>query len=463
MRYDPLQTLEIADFGRPLLESQFLPSPSMPEYAHPGEARPQELYEMAFIDQRKGCGVVATDDIKAGTEIILERAAIICDYPQDKLASNPEDLNKRIAGIVQAMGVDFAQSFLTLPSANRDDLGIFDAIVTASHIPIIMTGTATAAAVGLNSAYLNHACIPNSYASVVELKLSESYDEEDRNYWISVRACMDITQGSEITVSYRNHSMPSELRKQELEKQFDFECLCDQCEYPSPRIEGFLAVFMGFNKAIYDPKIFDSHPAWVLHGVYRMSINMIRAGIIDVRYPVLWEHCAVVCSWHSDIGRAMMFLKKAQVGFKRIEGSAGQNYLRMKLWYERPELMPAHGVSQRGLSNRNDISLLLMNPEHETSMLFMMSAENDGYIRLCDYRGIKSRQSHNPFEYLQDGDLHMGENQALTMTGEHIDQFSGELTRAENREIGETRLRGGRNENQEKKDRKGKAPARYYP
>lgn len=412
-----------------------------------------KLYEVAYINKKKGHGLVATECIAAGTKIFEEQVMVLTLGMRRTCATGAE-YNQLIGTKVKALGKEFVREFFSLPSRSKAKLGVFGAIVEASHHPAEL-GNEPAAIIGLQSAYLNHACIPNACVQIITAEYIYRGAQptfEDR-HWVMVHACTEIKKGDEITASYLHVNRPATERKERLGRLFGFECCCDACEKQEPKVEEFMEMCGSLDTTMTHPRVIENEPALALQAAYHLGVGMASSKIFDLRYGSLWEKCTKIAGYHSDQARASIFAGRALAAYMRAEGRHGVNYVRMKLWRSDITAIPGYGSTDKGLSEPIDLSVFSENEKNLCRMVFMLGADSWEYIRASEYRdssGVPDDDS---------SDTVTAEN--AKETEEDLSALIEELTREKN-ELDEERLiKEKDNKNRKKKKkRKGKGNAR---
>ncbi|KAL2005426.1 hypothetical protein VTN00DRAFT_2637 [Thermoascus crustaceus] len=353
--FNTSQTVDISDSSQPA-HSQVAPDD--------GQPTPQpKLYEVAYINN-KGYGLVATEYIAAGTKVFEEQVMVLTLSMRRTCATGAE-YNQLIGSKVKALGKDFVRGFLSLPSGSKDKLGIFGSIVEASRHPAEL-GNEAAVIVGLQSAYLNHACIPNACEQIITAEYIYRRGEptfEDR-HWVMVHACTEIKKGDEITASCLHVNRPAAERKERLGRLFGSECCCDACEKQEPEVEKFMEMCGSLETTMTHPRVIENEPALALQAAYHLGVGIAYSKMFDLRYGSLWEKCAKIAGYHSDQARASIFAGRALAAYTRAEGRHGVNYMRMKLWRSDITAIPGYGSTDKGLSEPIDLSVFSENEKN---------------------------------------------------------------------------------------------------
>lgn len=401
-------------------------------------------------------GLKATSYIHPGTLLIDERVIAVFAEERVKSVTNPREYNQLVAGKVKALGGnEFARQFMTLPNKLKDSYpgfkNIFGGVIETCHFPANLDGN-PAAVVGLDAAYLNHACVPNVVVSfVTPVDIYGVHAKEHPNeFWLRVYSCIGIKEGEEIVAAYTHLNVPSGVRKARLKGFFGFSCLCKHCVAPDPDMEGFMDVYGKIERSMIQPNVIDKEPASALKAAYDLGTGMTSIGIFDYRHASLWEQCAVICAWHSDEGRTLVFAGRAHASYDLIEGGDGRNCKRLWMWRNDIRRLPGYGASNRGKSTQFDAKLLIFNQRRQTEMLFMLGADASEYIRLSDYFGIWGQDEHQTFGWHSRDSADENQEQ---QTPEQLEALLNDLA-AEKKEHDEERL--AKEKEKTKKKSKGK-------
>ncbi|KAJ9299702.1 hypothetical protein DTO271G3_2586 [Paecilomyces variotii] len=411
-----------------------------------------------FISEGRGMGLKATSDLAAGTLLINEQVIVIFGDERVKSVTNPREYNQLVAGKVKAMGGnEFARQFMTLPNKHRDAYqgfkNVFGGVIETCHFPANLDEN-PAFVVGLDSAYLNHSCIPNVVVSF--LTPEDIYGEQAKRhpdeYWLRAYTCVGVSEGEELAAAYSYLNVPSATRKARLKGFYGFSCCCKHCESPDPEVDGFLDVYGKIERTVIQPNVIDNEPAAALEAAYDLGIGMTSVGIFDYRYATLWEQCAVICAWHSDEGRAMFFAGRAHATYELIEGPDGRNSRRLWIWRSNIKGLPGYGASKRGKSSELEAKLLIFNPRQQAKMLFMLGANKNEYIRLSDYFGLVGQGGDQTFGWsVREQDDDKEEEQ----TAEQLEALLKDLE-DEKKEFDQGRLAKDKEKSKAKKKNKGK-------
>ncbi|PGH08965.1 hypothetical protein GX51_01022 [Blastomyces parvus] len=321
----------------------------------------------------KGLGLVAKKRFEGGECIICEEV-IVSSATLRSVGGSVQLYNKHLAQQVKsAKNPAFSRLFFQLPHFSKEEWGPMGAIFERGSIPV----PPKRRALGLDSAYLNHSCLPNAQHS------DGTGQERD---FIIVYACRNIEEGEEITIPYESLYMDRAGRQQFLLQEYGFECACKLCEKEDSATEaGLELIFLKLPITFIEHAI-DNEPAGILQVAHTILDIHLTIGLTDNRFARILEHCAKVCAWHSDVGRALVFLSKAQDAFFTVQGVQGKDFLRVVEFQRDPMKIAGAGRTKRGLSSKEDAEVIRKNKERDTEIMFMLNAKDLGdYIKLSEY------------------------------------------------------------------------------
>ncbi|KAL5357164.1 hypothetical protein BJX96DRAFT_172283 [Aspergillus floccosus] len=334
-------------------------------------------FSAQYINRGVGTGLIATEFIPAGSVLFAERVVYLTSAEQDACSSITE-ADKLIARKVRAMGEDWWGAFLTLSNPGRTTLGIYAGIWDAHQVPL--AGPKGGAMLGLNMAWMNHACVPNCTLTVV--------CRNGGSRRAVVRACADIDPGVELTIAYFYAAGGHTQREIFAWTTFGFVCGCAACVHPAARIERALRRYArAKDRFESDAEGAVARPAQTFQLVQDVITALMGVGIRDARVAMLWTKCALLAGFHTDVARAITFLGKARKMLAVLEGPAGSFYAQVTRWYTDVALMPGFAASTRGLSNLTQAVVLPSEPGC-AEVLYMNGASPQEYIRVEDYRRL---------------------------------------------------------------------------
>lgn len=347
------------------------------------------LFTVRYIDERKGFGLVATQDLPTGTLVFRERMLVFWER-MESFASVSE-FNLSLGEEVKAMGPEFVRGYFTLPTTSKDLLGILGGILEASKIMAMNNGKAVAM-VGLNLAFVNHACVPNTQHTWIKPNF-EGDGPDDQYHTVTLYACKHISAGEEITMAYHHMNMRLSLRREFTSTFFGFVCECDICTREDESFEKYLALIDEQLRYVHRSEMIHEHPAGMLQVGFTIGSLMEKCGIFDCRLARLFEQCAVIAGWHSDEARAMEFLAKAQTMFVNLEGIRGPDLIRVANFQKDLRTLPGFGRTKRALSKRREVKVLWLNPDKQYDMLFMRGLARHECKRLRNYEDVRGKES----------------------------------------------------------------------
>ncbi|GAD93085.1 conserved hypothetical protein [Paecilomyces variotii No. 5] len=366
----------------------------------------EKPFAKVFISEEKGMGLKATSDIPAGTMLINEEVIAVLGEERLKSVTNPREYNQFIAAKVKAMGGnEYARQFMSLPNKCKEHydgfMNIFGGVMETCNFPANLDGIPSAV-VGLDSAYLNHACFPNVVVSFLTPQdiYGERAGQHPDEYWIRAYTCVNVAKGEELAAAYNHLNFPAATRKARMQGFYAFDCHCEHCEKADPAVDGFMDVYGKIERTLIQPHAIENEPAAVLEAAYDLGIGMIAVGIFDYRYATLWEQCAVLCAWHSDEGRALVFAGRSHATYELLEGADGRNSKRLWYWRNNIQELPGFGASKRGKSSEMEAKLLVYNPRRHAEILFMLGAKKKEYVRLSDYSGVIGQREDESFGWI---------------------------------------------------------------
>ncbi|KAJ3356445.1 hypothetical protein GGF32_001470 [Allomyces javanicus] len=188
------------------------------------------LWEIADVPG-KGFGVVARQDLPAGTPIMDEtalimaspggeeplRAALLAQYPTMPAATQAR-IHRLYSGVPNHDRLGPAPH--TLSDAHAHGTVRFNTFAPFDHVAMTTGSDASnVPTTGLWSSpsFLNHACNHNAFWHT---------PAPDR---MVVRTVVPVTKGTELTIAYRNAHDPFALRAQALHDRYAMTCMCPVC------------------------------------------------------------------------------------------------------------------------------------------------------------------------------------------------------------------------------------------
>ncbi|KAK2795339.1 hypothetical protein FQN50_009765 [Emmonsiellopsis sp. PD_5] len=329
---------------------------------------------------KKGLGLVAKQRYGEGQCIYSEEVMVTTKTLET--AKGSVDLYNKIlhTSLKEVKDTDFKRKFFELPKGSKEKYGVLGAVFDRGAINVPLEA-GDARALGLRSAFLNHSCRPNAQHTLLTVNTPAG-----DSFIILLHACRDIEADEEITIAYDFIYANIANRQEYTLENFGFECACELCENEDPAVEAGIELLSMKVPIILMEKAFATEPAGTLQMTHTIIDIHIKSGFISDPLGQMWKHCAMICAWHSDIGRAMVFLGKAKSIFLKIEGTEGPNFKLTSKLQEDPMKLEKAGTTKRGSSSIKDVPVILNNPDRRTEILFMLDAKELGdYIKLSDY------------------------------------------------------------------------------
>ncbi|KAK2744712.1 hypothetical protein FQN55_006631 [Onygenales sp. PD_40] len=329
---------------------------------------------------KRGLGLVAKQRYGEGQCIYSEEVMVTTKTLED--AKGAVDLYNKIlhTSMKEVKDTEFKRKFFELPKGSKEKYGILGSVFDRGAISVPLQA-GNARALGLRSAFLNHSCRPNAQHTLLTVNTPVG-----ESYIILLHACRDIEVDEEITVAYEFIYANIANRQEYTLENFGFECACELCENRDPAVEAGIELLSLKVPIMLMEKAVATEPAGTLQMAHTIIDVHIKSGFTSDPLGQIWKHCAMICAWHSDIGRAMEFLGKAKSIFLKIEGTEGPNFKWMSKLQEDPMKLEKAGTTKRGYSSKKDVQVIWDNPDRRTEILFMLDAKELGdYIKLSDY------------------------------------------------------------------------------
>ncbi|KNE60668.1 hypothetical protein AMAG_06039 [Allomyces macrogynus ATCC 38327] len=188
------------------------------------------LWEIAEVPG-KGLGVVASQDLPAGTPIMDEtalitaspggeeplRAALLSQYPTMPAATQAR-IQRLFSGLLDHDR--FGSAPPTLSDAQARGVVRFNTFAPFDHVAMTTGNDASivpTTGLWLSPSFLNHACSHNAFWHTPTL---------DR---MVVRTVVPVAKGTELTIAYRNAHDPFALRALALRERYAMTCMCPVC------------------------------------------------------------------------------------------------------------------------------------------------------------------------------------------------------------------------------------------
>ena len=181
----------------------------------------------------KGRGLVAARDIKMGEEIFIDKPVIKLATDADGVPVDPEFMNslkEQIKKLPTEAKLQYhkltAGDRRIIYNVSRSDFEVLKLFLENCNITRIMGKDEYTAVLHLNSALVNHSCVPNADHGM----LHPTEQDDDKDILDELRAIKDVSKGEEITICYYGDvtKFGSMLRKRKtnIKKFLGFDCKC---------------------------------------------------------------------------------------------------------------------------------------------------------------------------------------------------------------------------------------------
>lgn len=279
----------------------------------------------------KGLALVAAQNISKGTRILSEKP--LFTFPS--AGPNIEEIEQVVTHKLKALPRDDQRAVLSLHNNFRGRANPFIGIVKTNGIPL--GPGATEGGLFLETARINHACLPNSQHT-----WNANIEQE------TVHAVKDIGQGEEITIMYTNG--PSESRQRRLKNAFGFECTCDLCRLPeADRLasDRRLEEIQRLDAFLSDGHRLIASPESCLQDAHTL-LRLLEAEVItDARLARLYYDAIQVAIAHEDKARGKVFAERAYATRLCCEGEDSPETLKTRDLAANPARHPSFGLSQK--------------------------------------------------------------------------------------------------------------------
>ncbi|KAI1917286.1 hypothetical protein LOZ12_002917 [Ophidiomyces ophidiicola] len=337
-------------------------------------------WKIGVVGKAKGMGLISAMTMHRGHYILCEKVMVV-EETLESMGNSIKDYNKLLADQLKEVRYpDFIHLFFNLPKDSEEDKGKFGAYFDKNCIPCPTCDNPYARALGPKLHYLNHSCSPNAQPTLIERTANGV-----KEYYVIVRASRKIGHGEEITIAYTDNYLPPAWRKEKMKQIFGFECACKCCMYPDPYLEKSFA-FIGKRILITASlEIMQQKPALSFKIAYAIWAKFIQNELTDSRCAGLMWNCAEKAVYHSDAGRAMIFLTIGKSNLLKLQGRYGPDMRRLCHAESNLESMIAQSPSKRGLSTREDGELIDFDGRG-WKILFMLDVPDDDYLTLSSLR-----------------------------------------------------------------------------
>lgn len=340
-----------------------------------------------FINKHVGMGLIADEFIPSGSTIYCDYLMVVSETER-KMHCTPKEFDAFIAKKVAAQDPRWQEGFAKMPNT-RENVGRMGGVWEASHLPLSVNGE-PCEMLGLNLAFTNHSCLPNSTLSLfhehptINGKLRT--DKRPRLGGAVVKNFLDIHEGQEITVSYFYSKGEANYRRLYALEKLGFRCACAYCRFPDPLYEQAQRTYARLDRVISDPKYVCHKPSLIFQATLKITGDITNRGVVDPRIALLWMKCALVAGFHSDIGRVRVLLTMSNKLVEIMQGASGYLSQRSSNWLDNFSLMPGFGATLRGLSSSEDAGFFAENSLQARMLLFMAGIRGSQYMRLDYFR-----------------------------------------------------------------------------
>ncbi|MCJ1394080.1 hypothetical protein MMC18_006958 [Xylographa bjoerkii] len=271
----------------------------------------------------KGKGLVATQDIPKGTRLLAEKPLI--KVPQS--TDTPEALQLEIADQLRLLSKDEQRAFLYLHNNYPGSLTPFTGIAKTNAVPL---GTSSGeGAVFVEISRFNHSCISNCQHT-----WNSHIGQE------TVHAVKEIKKGEELTIAYLYQDDTYASRQNNLEKNFDFTCICDLCSLPeADRLasDADLLEIHRLDEGLNNTTRLLNDPELMLEEAHALLLLLRGAYITDARLSRVYYDAYKIVIVHGDVARAKIFAEKAYESRVWCEGADSPQAQFMKGYAEQPK------------------------------------------------------------------------------------------------------------------------------
>ncbi|GAB7361849.1 hypothetical protein MBLNU230_g1889t1 [Neophaeotheca triangularis] len=283
--------------------------------------------------QGKGLGVLATQPIAPGTQILSEPPLFTTAS-----LSNPTTIEKDLGAIVRSLPKDSQRAFLSLHN-NSPGPDPFSNIIRSNGYPL--GPSSPIGGIFPLVARLNHSCLPNA---------QHAFDPTTN--LMRIHALRPIAPNEEITLAYTTGG-PSTTRKANLKTYFNFACTCEICALPGPQqttSDANYTHMTALDDGIGDAKRVQLSPEKALRDCRELLALYRAERVCDLRLPRLWYDAFQICAMHSDAARARVFAGLSARARVLCEGAGSAEAANCRELARRPEGFENWGVTKRWVS-----------------------------------------------------------------------------------------------------------------
>ncbi|KAL3467173.1 hypothetical protein BJX64DRAFT_283898 [Aspergillus heterothallicus] len=363
------------------------------------EILPATAFERRFVNKDIGYGLVALQHIPAGTIIFADPLLTVWSEEQEA-CRQMNDAHGMIERKARRLGEEWYKQFVKLSKPREAEYGTMGAIWDAHHIPTAWASR-QGGMIGLNLAWINHACIPNAtitYESIFPTDKNGNplFHKPPTLGRAIVRACTEIRPGVEICMPYSHTHGSVRMRRRQTEYHHGFVCVCRACVEPNDVFEDALIMHHRLPDLINDRFVVADKPAIAFRVALDLLTQLLRASVHDNRLVLIWMKCAMIAGHHSDLARAHCFLTRARQLAFLLEGPSGGQHRQLRNWHRAPRLMPGFGGTLRGLSSVPEAMTIYRGGCQSKQILFMLGAAPTEYIRVCRYKQWPAPGAEHP-------------------------------------------------------------------
>lgn len=352
-----------------------------------------------YISPTLGTGLFIDEAIPAGSAIVAERVLWISEAEQDTCTTTA-DATLLLTRKLEAMGKKWTARFIALSQdsdRNSDNSGNALGEIWDTHNISTVWNSKRGAILGPNLAWINHSCIPNCTLTITH-RYPCGKDGRRKPHAkpligrAILRAAKDIPRGAELTIGYFHPAGCVAFRGINCYLRFGFHCACHCCTQLHSELEETLEGTHRLGLLLQTPDLVTTWPAGFFQVAHDLEYCIASVTPYDIRLALTWAKCALVAGYHSDLARAICFLRKARRLAMLIEGPVGKFYDQLMRWSQSPELMPGFGASTRGLSSFAESDAVVDDGVEDENVLYMTDAKSlSEYIRVSQYERIQTK------------------------------------------------------------------------
>ncbi|KUJ19090.1 SET domain-containing protein [Mollisia scopiformis] len=316
--------------------------PHNPQNGESGENSENSVWKIQEVPG-KGLGVVANQDIAAGTCIISEAPLITTEGIS---MANTDIAEQQLLNALKKLSKADQERFRSLHNyyTASDPTHPLSGICKSNGYPL---GTNTeVGGVFADISRINHSCLPNTVQYWNPLHEKQT-----------IHAVRPIPNGGEVTTSYLAGGTSQE-RKQFLKENFGFDCACEVCSMLEDKLresDERLARAEKLDETLGDSKKVRFSPDEVMKSARSMFKIYEEEGIKDGRLGRLYYDLFQLCNMHSDLARARCFAKYYVDSKKMAEGKDSINVLEMFSYVKSPQKHDSFGSTDMWRTGTTDV------------------------------------------------------------------------------------------------------------